>query len=222
MYGSVCYGVCFQVSMWLPCWGWHHGSLPKYMIGRHIWLLVIVHGPYQECRVAAPPTAVSGGKLHATHSTVFQPFHQYSGAYTFGGMHLVGRALHCWITFLHNFHGQGLNTNTLPIWTSVWGILLFWPSSLKTSSMILILSSWILSSHQKWMHPLMMLMLCLLQPLQGLYACLVPFMQSPDCNLLLASNLIHYGAMLGHYFYLYHWQVKCKTLSWFVTFQVIQ
>ena len=55
---------------------------------------------------------------------------------------------------------------------------------------------------------LMMLMPCLFQSLHVSYAWLVSFLIILDCSLLLVSNLIKYGARVGHFFYLHHRQVK--------------
>ena len=46
----------------------------------------------------------------------------------------------------------------------------------------------------------------------------VAFLIILDYSLILALNLISYGASLGHYFCLYHRQVKCQPLSWFCYF----
>ena len=62
----------------------------------------------------------------------------------------------------------------------------------------------------------------LLQSLQGIYAWLEAILIILDCSLLLASNLINYGARLWHHFYLYHGQVNSWPLSWFIIFPVIQ
>ena len=56
---GVCYSVCFMLSgpMWLSCspngglnhWVFYHCNLLKFTLGRHIYLMVIVCGPHQEC-----------------------------------------------------------------------------------------------------------------------------------------------------------------------------
>ena len=46
------------------------------------------------------------------------------------------------------FHGQGVNTYPLFTQTKLWRLLYFWTMQLKNLSMVLILSSWILSTHQ--------------------------------------------------------------------------
>ena len=76
---------------------------------------------------------------------------------------------------------------------------------------------------QNWMHPLMRLILDLLQSLQDFYAWLVPIQLFLNCSFLQASNLINYGAWVGHYFCPSHRQAKCqplKLISYF--FPVIQ
>ena len=60
------------------------------------------------------------------------------------------------------------------------------------------------------------------QSLQCFYTQLVPFLINQDHSFLLASNLIIYGARLGHYFYLYHREVKGQPLSLFITFPGIK
>ena len=65
--------------------------------------------------------------------------------------------------------------------------------------MALILSSWDPLTCQNWMHPLMRLM-PFLQSFQVFYALLVIFLIILDCSLLLASNLINYGARQGFAF----------------------
>ena len=72
------------------------------------------------------------------------------------------------------------------------------------------------------MHPLTGQMLCLLQSPQGFYTLLVPCLIIVDQRLLLASSLVSCGARLGLCFCLYHRQVRCQLLSWFITFQFIQ
>ena len=98
----------------------------------------------------------------------------------------------------------------------------FWNRQLNALSIVLILSLWAPLIHQNWMHPLIRLMQCLLHSLQGIYAWLVIFLIILDCSFLLASNLVNYGAMVGLCFCLYHRQVKCKLLSWFINLLIIQ
>ena len=95
----------------------------------------------------------------------------------------------------------------------------FWTKQSKILRQVLILSSWTLSTPQSWIHPLMRLVECLLQSTQGLYTWLLPFLIILSGSLLLASNFINYGARPGHYFNLYHRQVVCQPLSWFIMFQ---
>ena len=40
--------------------------------------------------------------------------------------------------------------------------------------------------------------------------------------MLLTSNLINYGARLGYYIWMYHWQAKCQTLNLFVILSFVQ
>ena len=71
----------------------------------------------------------------------------------------------------------------------------------------------ILSSQIELDVSFMRLMPCLLQFLLGFYTQLVPFLKLLDCILLLTSNLINCDSGLGHYFHLFHRQVKCQVLS---------
>ena len=74
-------------------------------------------------------------------------------------------------------------------------IIPFWTSSLKMLGMVRILSWQTSSTHKNWMHPLMRLIACL-QSVHGFSASLVPFLIILDHSLLLASNLVNYGARL--------------------------
>ena len=67
----------------------------------------------------------------------------------------------------------------------------FLTKHLEPLNMVLIVSSLTPLTHQNWMHPLMRLMLCIIQSLQGFYTHLVPFLITLDGSLLLASNLIN-------------------------------
>ena len=74
-----------------------------------------------------------------------------------------------------------------------------WTRQSKTISMVLTLFSWTLSTHQHWRYALMRLMPCLL--LSSEFLCLVSTHSNHsrlDWSLLLASNILHYGARLGH------------------------
>ena len=66
--------------------------------------------------------------------------------------------------------------------------------------------------NQNWMHPLVRLIPCLLQSLQGLYAQLIPF-QIFWTAAFSWHQIINYGARLGHFIYMYHWQVKFQPLG---------
>ena len=66
-----------------------------------------------------------------------------------------------------------------------------------------------LTTHLNWKHPLMRLIPCLSQSLWGIYAWLVLILVLLYCSLLLASNVLNYGAMLGLFFYLNHKWGKC-------------
>ena len=77
----------------------------------------------------------------------------------------------------------------------------FWTMQAKTFRVVFILSLLTLLTSQNWRYPLMRLMPCLLQCLQGFYAWWVSILIILDWRLLLASNVIDYGARLGHYFY---------------------
>ena len=76
----------------------------------------------------------------------------------------------------------------------------------------------LLSAYQNWSYLVMRMMPRLLQSPQGVYAWWVPILIIVDCSLPIASNVIHYGTRIGHYFYLYHRQVKCQPLSEFIIF----
>ena len=58
----------------------------------------------------------------------------------------------------------------------------------KALSMVLVLSSQTLLTHQTWRYPLMRLMTCLLWSLQDFYAWWVPFLIILDCSLLVAIH----------------------------------
>ena len=99
-------------------------------------------------------------------------------------LHLGGSAFWCLITHLSWSHSLGVNANALPLWTRVWGLSLFWPSSWRLS--LVLIPSWLTpSKHQNWVHPLMRLIPCFLQSLQGSYAWLVPLLIILNCSLFL-------------------------------------
>ena len=76
-------------------------------------------------------------------------------------------SIFCLITHLPWFHGLGANTNPLPTWTRVWGLLFFFLTKhLENLSMVLIQSSATLSENWSWMHPSMSLIPYLIQSLK--------------------------------------------------------
>ena len=117
---------------------------------------------------------------------------------------LVNRMLHCLMTHLLWFHGQGVHTYPISTWTKEWGLL---PLNKAVKDFEHGLSS--------------ILMDCVDIPQldesfdeadamsssvsSGFYTQLVPFLMILDCSSLLQSNLINYGAWLMHYLYVYHW-----------------
>ena len=65
---------CLLSAVTFPCgclvhkwkingWGSHHHNSLEYILGRHVCLLVMVCGPCQDYRVAAPPIALSRGSF---------------------------------------------------------------------------------------------------------------------------------------------------------------
>ena len=70
----------------------------------------------------------------------------------------------------------------------------FWTMWVRTLSNVLNPSSLTLSLHQNCKHPLMRLILCLLQSIQGFCNWSVPILTFLNYSLLLATNLINYGA----------------------------
>ena len=65
--GASAIGVCTITALW---------NIP--MAGMN--LLMLVHGPHQECTKLQPPLRVAS----CYQSTVLQPFNPYDGEYTFG------------------------------------------------------------------------------------------------------------------------------------------
>ena len=98
----------------------------------------------------------------------------------------------------------------------------FWTNESETLSMVYILSARTLLTCKNWMHPLVRLMPCLLQSFHGICARSVPILITLHYSFLLASNLIHHDARLGHYFCLCHREEKCQPPSWFIIFPFIQ
>ena len=74
-------------------------------------------------------------------------------------------------------------------------------------------------THQGWMFPLIRLMPCLLQSLQGFYVWLLPILIFLDCSFLLAWKVINYDARVEHYLYCYNRWITCRPLSYFIIFQ---
>ena len=95
----------------------------------------------------------------------------------------------------------------------------FWTKKQKTLNKFLILYSLALSKHQNWRHPLMRLILCLLQSLQVFNSWFVLFLIFLNCRVLLVSNLRNEGARLGINFFLYHRQAKFSLGSLLIVFQ---
>ena len=91
------------------------------------------------------------------------------------------------------FHEQCFSINWLSTSTRVWGLLIFRPSSQRFWSTFCFVLTYSIDL-QNQMHPLMKLLLYLLQSPQGFYDWLVQFLIILDCSLLLASNLVNYGA----------------------------
>ena len=93
MYVGVCYGFCFQVTIWLPCSpvGLNHWvcittttqNIPVVVICTFLWCLWLM--PRVHWLVAAP-TALGRRELYGTHSAVTQPFNKYCRAYSFWGL----------------------------------------------------------------------------------------------------------------------------------------
>ena len=108
---------------------------------------------------------------------------------------MVSRAFCCSITHLPWIHGQPTSHLNLGM-----RIILFWTKQLLTLKMFLIPSSLTPMRLWNWIDPLMIQMSLHLQSLQGSYAWIISFLIILNHNLLLASNLINYGARLGCYF----------------------
>ena len=128
----------------------------------------------------------------------------------------------CLITLLPWVHGQVVINYLLPVWSRVYGLLIFLTKQLHNLRIVLIPSSPTLSKHQNLMYPLMSLITWHLQFLWDSYAWLALFFIILNCSLLLASNLMNFDARLGCYLYLYYWQTKCQPLHWLAIFPVIQ
>ena len=118
-------------------------------------------------------------------------------------------------------HGQDVITNSLPIWSRVWGLFLSGSGRCRLNR-VWIPSTLTSSRPQSWMHCLRSLMVLLLQSHQGSYAEWVPFLILLSCSLLLAWTLISYGASLDHHICLYQCQARCQHFNWFSIFAVIQ
>ena len=223
---SGCFLLCFKLvgplllryppafpAIWLQIQFWEFGSKlpnPSTFLTWH-W------GIFFPGLVLCNDTVIGGG-----HETWwFQCSDWVSGWWIY--FHLVSRELCCLITHLSWLHRQGVITNLLSTWMWMWMWRLFFsgPSSCRLWARSGFHPHW-LSICQNWIHHLRSLMSLLLQSLWGSYTWCVTFLILLNCSLLLASNLINYGARLDHYFCLWHWQVRCQHLNWFDIFPVIQ
>ena len=101
-------------------------------------------------------------------------------------------------------------------------IIHLWTRQLQTLNWAQIPSSLIPSRHQNRKHPLMSLLSLLLQSLQGFFTWLVQFLILLNYSLLLASGLINYGDMQGHFFTLFLLPPICQHRNWFDIFLVTQ
>ena len=97
-------------------------------------------------------------------------------------------------------------------------IICFWTKELQTLNRAWILSSQIPSRHLSWKHPFMSLMPLLLLSHQGFYTLLVLFLNLLNCSLILGSDLVNYGARLGHFFLLWLWPPRCQHQNCFFIF----
>ena len=93
----------------------------------------------------------------------------------------------------------------------MWRLFLSGPGSGRPWTKSRFHPHWLLR-HQDWMHHLRNLMVFLHQSHQGIYGQLVPFLILSSHRLLLASNLISYGARLESCLCLCLWQAK---LIWY-------
>ena len=104
-------------------------------------------------------------------------------------------------------------------WTWVGGVFISRPSSCRIQTGFGFYPYWF---DQYWTHPLLNLMLLLFQALQGSYAQLILFLILLNHGLFLASNLINYGARLGHLFHRCLWPQRCPYPIWFSIFLATQ
>ena len=124
-------------------------------------------------------------------------------------MHLVSGVFCCLIIYLSWDHKKGVITNQHAHLNLCVRIISFWTKQLWTLSKVCIPSSLTPLICQIWIHHLRSLMSLLPQSLQGSYVWLVLFLILLNHSLLLASNLIRFGARHEHCFCLCHWQTRC-------------
>ena len=116
--------------------------------------------------------------------------------------HLFGTVFCSSVTLLPWIHGQGVSINPLPTWTREWG-LFFLDKYLQTLSMVLVSSSLIIKTLEhdvSFDEPDAMAY----SVSSGFLNLVSTLLIIQNCNLLLATNLIHCDARLRHYFCLYH------------------
>ena len=95
LYVGVCYAI-FLLSGSVVATIYTDGAQPmgfvphnpsEYVHGRHMYILVLVHGPCQGCtEQLLTQLLLNRWDHHSTQTTVLQPFNQYCGAYSFGGL----------------------------------------------------------------------------------------------------------------------------------------
>ena len=127
------YAFCFQVPCWMlysPIGAQPLGFSPLQPFGVYPWQALVCPGDGHWSILgmhwlAAPSTALGRGDLYAALSSGLQPFQQYGGANSFGGLclpYMVGRGL-LFQVWLHL-----MTWLTLNLWWALYLVILVWIS----------------------------------------------------------------------------------------------